>query len=107
MVTDTGTTAPLEFSLLGRPILVYEEERWFEDKDHAEVERGILEAAFRFHTADALASLADRLVGGGEAARAEIEAHRLLQAGLVRRFFYNPGRAVLPAVEALTKEMFP
>ena len=104
LVTDTGTTAGLEYSLLGKPLAVHENRRWFDGRVHAEVEAAILDAAFTFSTTEQLgaivkATLVDQ--SNGSACARQREA----QQALVQRFLYNPGTAASAAFNAICSEL--
>jgi hypothetical protein len=103
MITDTGTTAALEFSLLKRPLLVYRNIDWFQDKAHYEVEEAICQTALLFDALPEMTDLLKSIFAGS--AEGILNTQRKAQEMLVNRYLYHPGTAAPTAVEAIQKEL--
>jgi CDP-glycerol glycerophosphotransferase (TagB/SpsB family) len=103
MITDTGTTAALEFSLLKRPLLVYRNIDWFQNKAHYEVEEAICQTALLFDALPEMTDLLKSIFAGS--AEGILNTQRKAQEMLVNRYLYHPGTAAPTAVEAIQKEL--
>lgn len=103
MITDTGTTAALEFSVLQRPLLVYHNDAWFSDKTHYEVEEAICETALLFDTLEQMTDVLISIFSGSAASI--LNTQKKAQKELIENYLYNPGNASEEAVHAIKEEL--
>lgn len=99
MITDTGTTAALEFSLLSRPLLVYQNPLWFQGKSHYEVEADICKTALLFDTLEQMTALLKNILDG--TAADILKQQQAAQKQLIESYLYNPRNATDAAVKAI------
>jgi len=104
MITDTGTTAGFEFSLLLKPLIVYRNDKWFEGNEFAEVEKTILEAAFTFSDIKGMKEIVSQTIVSGNDSAA-IVRQKKLQKEMTDKYLYNPGHATEQAVQAVLNEL--
>lgn len=104
MITDTGTTAAFEFSLLHKPVIVYKNEDWFTGRNHVDVEREILDTAFTFSDLAEMKNLVTNILFSNNM-KNRINEQVNLQKRMISKFLYNPGKATPAAVQALLNEL--
>jgi CDP-glycerol glycerophosphotransferase (TagB/SpsB family) len=106
MISDTGTTAPLEFSLTGKPYLIFNDGAWFSgERKGIQPETDIALNGVGF---SGIAGLKDRLsviLKGGPEAEEIISRQKAAQEEMVKKYFFNPGKASDAAVRVILAEL--
>jgi hypothetical protein len=106
LVTDPGTTALYEFSLLDKPVVMFNDRSWFKDNsEYIETEQEIADIAFNYSSLEELQSIIKNIILPDEEMKKKISEQQLKQKQLVSKYFYNPGKSVDYAVSAITKEL--
>jgi hypothetical protein len=105
MITDPGTTASFEFSLLQRPIVIFDDVRWFTNKNDINIEKEVYEISFRFKTLEDLKAILDNFLKKDDRFLQLVRKQKQEQENIVNTFLYNPGNATLKAVAAIEKEL--
>ncbi|MCD4795742.1 MAG: CDP-glycerol glycerophosphotransferase family protein [Candidatus Cloacimonetes bacterium] len=105
MISDTGTSAPFEYSLLKRPLFIFCNEDWFEGEQHAYEERRICETSICFKKLDELKKYIQQLLTGSPEMKKLIEEQKKKQEKLISDLLYNPGTAAERSYQAVLKEL--
>ena len=105
MISDTGTSAPFEFSLLQKPLLVFHNEEWFQNEENPEEERIINQTALRFTNIDGLKNLLTDIFSASEEMTRRLEIQKSEQQKMISDLLYNPGHATEKSYEAILKEL--
>ncbi len=105
MITDTGTTAAIEFSLLHKPLILFYNENWFLGKIHVEPEKDICDTAFRLTDMDGLRETIRLLIAEDSQITSLLEEQRKKQDTLIKKYLFNPGRATEKSANAILKEI--
>jgi len=105
MITDTGTTSGLEFSLLKKPLFVFCNRNWFENREHVDVEEGICDTSFCFDNLTDLKKNIAMIFENSEEFKQQLKTQQEKQVRLVNSFLYNPGNATKNAVQSILKEL--
>jgi hypothetical protein len=103
MVTDTGTTAAFEFSLLHKPLAVYREDLWFNKKEHIEIEKAIVDTAFCFTSLKELKNVLNDLFSSEK--NSNVEDQKIKQKRMTQKYLYNIGNATETACKIILKEL--
>ncbi len=103
MITDTGTTAALEFCIMGKPLLIYCNEAWFENNNHSEVERDLCNLAISFQSAEELNQKISLIIQNENIA--ELKNQKELQKEIVSKYLYPPGEGTSKAISAILTEL--
>jgi hypothetical protein len=103
MITDTGTTAGLEYSLLGKPLFLFYNKDWFRNNKYGYVEKDICKTSICFSNLNQLSRLINTITGPFMKKR--LEKQKILQRKLIKKYLYNPGNATEKAVDAILKEL--
>lgn len=104
MITDTGTTAALEFSIQKKPLFIYCVEKWFENNNHVDVERELCRTSFCYHNLDELKKEIENILNKSSSMKEKLTIQRRNQEKLIENFLYHPGNATGEAVKAILKE---
>lgn len=106
IITDVGTTAGLEYSLIKKPLFIYKDIRWFEGKEGVQPETDILDASIQFTSADEIYNFTERLYFKRDNGISELLAkQKKLQQRLIDNYIFNPGSASRAGYEAILKEL--
>ncbi len=105
MISDVGTSSPIEFCLLKKPLLIFDNQRWFEEEEYDYEERKVLEAAIRFKTIPELRKYLDELINKSDNFLDLVKKQKIKQEELINDLLYNPGKATEKAVEAILTEL--
>ncbi len=105
MITDTGTTSGLEFSILKKPLFVFCNRNWFENREHVDVEEGICDASFCFDNLADLKNNITMIFENSKDFKQQLKIQQEKQTRLVNSFLYNPGNASESAVQSILKEL--
>jgi hypothetical protein len=103
MITDTGTTAALEYSILSKPLLINDDPQWFNDNDSVDMERDLCDLAFCFQDLSELKILLDKLLSDPQKLKLAQQQDR--QKEIVEKHLYPPGQATNKAVAAILAEL--
>lgn len=104
MITDTGTTAAFEYSLLHKPLVVFKEELWFDKRDHVDIERAIVDTALCFTSQTELKQVLNDLFHE-EKSSALLKEQKEKQTEMTEKYLYNIGKATETAVDVILKEL--
>ena len=105
MITDTGTTSALEYSIFKKPVFVFKNDRWFANEIHTEVEKDINDLAFRFSSLEELKKNLDLVINKKTEIKNELDTQKEKQEKIVAKYLYNLGSATEKSVEAVLKEL--
>ena len=105
MITDTGTTTALEYSILKKPVFVFRNDRWFANEIHTEVEKDIIDLAFCFSSLEELKKYLDFVINKKSEIKNELDTQKEKQEKLVAKYLYNLGSATEKSVKAVLKEL--
>jgi CDP-glycerol glycerophosphotransferase (TagB/SpsB family) len=105
MITDTGTTNGLEFSILKKPLLLYFRNDWFNKNHNAEVERAICDTAICFQDIQELTSIVQKILDNNPPQKFKLQQQRHKQAELVNKYLYNLGNATTKAMLVIKNEL--
>jgi len=110
MVTDTGTSAPFEFSVLSKPFLMFDNQDWFENEeysneDYSYEERRIGECAIPFTKATELEVILTGFLSSSDIYMEARSRQLKNQKKMIADLLYNPGRATEAALEAILGEL--
>ena len=101
MITDTGTTAALEFSVLLKPVVINYDANWFEINNFTDIEKDLCDLGFRFEDLSKLSSIIQNIIDGKYTK--EISEQKKKQQEVVKEYLYPVGTATDRAIEALNK----
>jgi CDP-glycerol glycerophosphotransferase (TagB/SpsB family) len=107
MISDTGTSAPFEFCILQKPLLVFANYALFNEnpnEDNSE-EKAILEASICFDNLQNFTQMMEAFLNKNETFIKEIESQKKRQKALIDSLLYNPGNASSYAEKAILKEI--
>ncbi|MFO7895630.1 MAG: CDP-glycerol glycerophosphotransferase family protein, partial [Candidatus Cloacimonadales bacterium] len=99
MITDTDTTAALEYSILGKPLIINYDAQWFAENSSVDIERDLCDLAFRYQTLPQLETLLQKLLQAPD--KSELQKQKLRQKQIVEKYLYQPGLATQKAVKAI------
>ena len=107
MITDTGTTAAFEFSLMDKPVFIYCNNDWFDDEKNVdvEVERELIDMAVCFDEIKQICEFIKQLKNNDTAFMKEIQEQKLKQKQLINKYLFNPGSATEAALEIIEREL--
>lgn len=106
MVTDTGTTAPMEYSLTEKPIVIFKNEAWFDKNPHYnEIERELVNIGLHFTDINSLTDILHAIENNDDTMKDRLHIQRIEQQKLVEKYLFNPGRATKQAITVLKKEL--
>lgn len=105
LITDTGTSAALEFSLLHKPIILYYNEKWSACKNYIEPDKDICETAIKFTTLDELENILINITAGNPEIISKLEEQRRKQDILIRKYLFKPEEAIEKSAKAILKEI--
>ena len=105
MITDTGTTTALEYSIFKKPVFVFRNDRWFENEIYTEVEKDIVDLAFCFSSLEELKKNLDFVINKKTKIKNELDTQKEKQEKIVAKYLYNLGSATEKAVKAILKEL--
>ncbi len=103
MITDCGTTAPFEFSILQKPFLIYRNKKWFENNKNFIIEAELEKIAFSFEDLAEMQKIIEKIRNG--MLEHKITQQRGEQQKLVKKYLYNPGCATEKATTTIRKEL--
>jgi hypothetical protein len=101
MITDTGTTAALEFSLLSKPVIINYDAHWFEINDYTDIETDLCDLGFRFEDLSTLSSIIQNIIAGEYTE--EIFTQQKKQKKIIENYLYPVGTATDRAIDAINK----
>ena len=107
MISDTGTSAPFEFCLLQKPLLVFANYTLFDEnpeEDNSE-EKAILEASICFENLEDFSQMMKAFLNRDETFINEINSQKKRQRNLIDSLLYNPGKASQYAEQAILEEL--
>lgn len=104
MITDTGTTAAFEYSLLHKPLVVFKEELWFNKRQHVDIEKAIIDTALCFTSLTELKQILSDL-SDEEKNLKFINDQKKNQIEMTEKYLYNIGKATETAVDIILKEL--
>ena len=99
MITDTGTTAALEYSILQKPLIINYDAQWFADNDSVDIEKDLCDLGFCFENLKELKALVESVLIKPD--ENEILKQQTAQKNIVRKYLYQPGEATSRAVKAI------
>ncbi len=105
MITDTGTTAALEFSLLHKPLILFYNENWFTGKSHIEPEKDTCDTAFKFTELNELAETIRLITAEDSEIVSLLQEQQKKQDILIKKYLFNPGGATKRSANAILKEI--
>lgn len=103
VITDTGTTTGLEFSLTYKPLLIYCNKDWFRDKVDVGIEIEMNKTSFCFQSLAELDELIEAIIK--ERNSDGIEKQRQQQKIMIENYLFNPGKATEKAAAAIRSEL--
>ncbi len=103
LISDTGTTAALEFSLTEKPFLIYCNENWFKENKNTDIERGLNDISFCFNDLVKLKKISTAIINNDM--KEDVQTQQLQQRELISKYLHNPGKATSKAVSAILKEL--
>ena len=103
VVTDISSTATLEASILGLPVVVFDNQEWFHGKSHTSIERMVLDVAIRFNSLNGLTQSLTAIIEGRM--DTVLQDKRNKQKQVVSESLYSPGHATENVVEVIMKEI--
>ncbi len=105
MVTDVGTTAPMEYSLTGKPYFIFNDPGWFSERQGSQPETDLVEKGIRVASPEELISILGPFLNGDAEAARVVAQLKTRQDEMVKQYFYNPGKASEAAETAIRKEL--
>ncbi|NOR43958.1 MAG: hypothetical protein GQ534_00090 [Candidatus Delongbacteria bacterium] len=106
IITDVGTTAALEYSLIKKPLFIYKDMNWFKGKDGIQPETDIVKVAITFIQTEEIFDLVDRLLfRKDKEIENMISKQKIAQQKLAGKYFFNIGTASKVGYEAIIKEL--
>ncbi|MDP8219709.1 MAG: CDP-glycerol glycerophosphotransferase family protein [Candidatus Stygibacter frigidus] len=106
MITDTGTTSALEFSITKKPVFVFFNQQWFDHNQNTEVEKQIIDTAINFTTIDEIVDYTQKRINGNADLAREILDQQIKQQLMIDKFLFNPGKATEAAVKVIKQELW-
>lgn len=103
MITDTGTTSALEFSITKKPVFVFFNQQWFDHNQNTEVEKQIIDTAINFTTIAEIVDYVQKLQSKDEEFMQAISVQRQKQQQLIDNYLFNPGCATQEAVKVIKR----
>ncbi|MDY6916061.1 MAG: CDP-glycerol glycerophosphotransferase family protein [Candidatus Cloacimonadota bacterium] len=105
MITDTGTTNGLEFSLMQKPLFIYCQNQWFQKYKNAQVEKDICNTAICFSTLNEITTIIQKFLDNDVQLKLHIEKQKKQQTKLINKYLYNYGKATSAALIAIKREL--
>lgn len=94
LISDVGTTVPVEFSLVKKPIILFDRFDWFKvNGENRQPERDIYDASFKFTSLKELYVLLEQMKLSNDTIRNAIEEQIELLHTLNEKYLYNIGSA--------------
>ncbi len=105
MITDVGTTAAVEYSLLKKPLFIYENQTWFLGREEMQPEWDVNQSAFLFKNCNQLVEKIDQIIHSDERCLQEIAIQQGEQEKIIENYFFNLTKASKVASEIIEREI--
>jgi len=105
LITDTGTTAALEYSLTRKPLFVFFNQGWFDHHNNTEVEMDIVNTSITFTTISEIVQYAKEVYTKQPDMMKKLAAQSAKQLILTNNNLFNPGKATNIACQIIIEEL--
>lgn len=105
VITDVGTTAGFECSLVEKPFFMYENNTWFDSHPNAQPESDLTQCAIGFSTQKQIVSLIQQYLDHEEPLKEKLSAQKVKQKKLKENYLYNAGDASKRAAIIIEEEI--
>jgi len=105
VITDVGTTAGFECSLVEKPLFMYENNTWFESRPNAQPESDIAQCAIGFSTKEQIVSLIQQFQDHAEPLKKRLSMQKIKQKKLKENYLYHAGDASQRAADIIEDEI--
>lgn len=105
IITDSHTTAFIEFALTGKPILMFYNEKWHKENPESQPEKDMAETGIKVYDATDCAQKVELIISNDGEISKITEKQYLLENRMIQKYFYNPGKATEKAVKTIKEEL--
>lgn len=108
VVTDTGTTAGFEASILKKPLIIFYNKSWFKKYKYVGVEKDVCDLGFKINSLNfqkQLPLIINKMFSGDKIYQKKLEVQKKKQEKLIKKYLYNPGNAAEKSVSAIYSEL--
>jgi len=106
LVTDSHTTALIEYSLTGKPIIMFKDETWFTGFNNGiQPETDMSKTGIEVKNPTECVTLIKKIIDNSHEIKALLSTQHTKEKELVNKYFFNIGNASHASVEAIMKEL--
>jgi len=105
VVTDTGTSAGFEASILKKPLIIFHNKAWFKKYNYVGVEKDVCALGFKISFPKQLPLIINKIFSGDKVYEKKLEIQKRRQEKLIKKYLYNPGNASEKVVNAIYNEL--